>query len=159
MTQPSRRSDISGITAPALAISAAYAAASNVDPIFRALKEYLTLSADWDRLCEAEDAAEDEALHGRNTPPADVGDVRKARIAMDRAADRVTTTTPTTVAGVAELIRFVMDDPAEVFDLGKRDWPRGLFVAALAGLDNITAAGGGVAAETASRPLRGPERG
>ena len=157
MTRPSRRVDISGITAPALAISAAYAAASSVDPIFRALKEYLTLSADWDRLCEAEEAAKDDALHGRDTPPADVGDVRQARVAMDRAANRVTATTPTTVAGVAELIRFVMDDPAEVFDLGKRDWPRGLFVAALAGLDNITAAGGRGAAGTAPRPPRRPE--
>jgi hypothetical protein len=66
---------------------------------------------------------------------------------MDAAAGRVTETTPTTVAGVAALIQFVMDDPTELFDFGEREWPRALFVAALAGLDNITADGAGKSGE------------
>jgi hypothetical protein len=48
---------------------------------------------------------------------------------------------------VAALIRFVMDDPTELFDFGEREWPRALFVAALAGLDNITADGAGKSGE------------
>ena len=123
MTHPSWRADISGITAPALAISAVYAAASSVDPIFRALKEYPTLSADWERLCDAEEV--------------EVGDVRQARSAMDSAADRVTATTPTTAAGAAALIRHVIEDLENHETTDTSEWPARLLFVVADALDGI----------------------
>jgi hypothetical protein len=137
------RASIDHITAPALAVSAAYAAASAVDPIFPVLKEYVRRHAEWHRLCRAEDAVDGIARDARCfMPPSGSIDIATAQDAMDAAASRIFVTTPTTVVGVAELLRFVLDDPTEAFDSIARKWPRELFVAALDGLDNIAAAGG-----------------
>ena len=138
-----RHTNLGNITGPALAISAANVAASAIDPIFPALKDYLRLHDEWYRLGTASERAKDIARDGRCiVPPRDPKEINRARDAADAAADRVTDTTPTTIAGVAALIRFVMDDPTNVFDFGQQEWPRELFVAALAGLDNITAGSG-----------------
>ena len=135
-----RRISISSITKPALAVSAAYATASKVDPIFSVLKEYLRSYAEWYRLCRAEDAVEDIARDARCIiPPGFDIDIAEAQGALDAAADRMMVTTPTTVEGVAELLRFVVDDPTDVFGHPEREWPRELFVMALTGLDNIAA--------------------
>ena len=54
---------------------------------------------------------------------------------------QLTSTAPTTVAGVAALIRFALDDPTEMFEVEDRPTAR-LFVSALDGLYNIVAGGG-----------------
>jgi hypothetical protein len=78
-----RPTSISGITAPALAISAANAAASTVDPIIPAIQDYVQLYSAWWRLCEAEQRAEKIAREGRCIVPKESGGgLGKARDAM-----------------------------------------------------------------------------
>ena len=145
MTKPSRRTSIGKITAPALAVAAtceaAARAAASSDPTFAAIQDYVRRYGEWYRLCALEVEIDEAKRFGRKPPVGDIADIDEAQAAMEAALDQVISTTPTTVAGVAALVRFVLDDPTEMFDV-EEDRLAPLFATALDGLNNIVAGGG-----------------
>ena len=105
------------------------------DPALAALRKYRALSAEWFRLYMESDAA--EPMERKSDLAILNARIARAEDAMDAAAKRLTATKPTTAAGAAALIRYVIQEIGDTNDTST--WPVNLLLTAAEALDGIAA--------------------
>ena len=118
------------------------AAPTTPDPALAAIEEYQRRNAEWFRLCMECDEAESSRHFqppGREiTLAALSARIDCARSALDAATKRVIATKPTTTAGAAALIHFIIDD-MKINGDDASEWPVRLLFTAAAALDGMAA--------------------
>ena len=114
----SRRSMIAGAAAlPAATVLPALALAAEPDPIFAAIEAHKAANVTYSRVCQI---SSDMRLDNPDYPDANAATVVAMHAERDAAVD-LTRVAPTTRAGVAALLEYVLDDDRDY--PGHEDWP------------------------------------